>query len=127
MLSDVATQAKCRPGAPRHAACFRITVTGTTADWSRVSSGGWFDVEAGPGSPACGNPAHYTERIVTTKGTLTVRAAGPRLCAGAVDTVHRTYTVMNATGALHHLSGHGIISLAVLPVGATETWTRPKS
>jgi len=54
--------------------CFRITVSGTTtAGLGDNQSGGWFDVEAAPGTPACGQRARYVERIVTGKGALTVQ------------------------------------------------------
>jgi hypothetical protein len=91
----------------------------------QVTAGGWFDIEAVPETRACGQQVHYTERILTTKGGLTVRATGPRLCEGVVGTFHRMYTVIRAAGGLRHIRGHGVITLTVLSSGATETWTPP--
>lgn len=125
-LTDSVAAATCPPGSPRSARCFTITLTGTLAGYGTVRSGGWFDVEVPPSSPACGKPWTYTERLATATGSLVVRATGPRLCLGVETTVLRRYTVARATGTLARLHGAGTITLAVLSVGATETWTPPK-
>ena len=83
-------------------------------------------MEVPQSSPACGKRWTYTERLETASGSLVVRATGPRLCLNTVTTVSRRYTVVRATGNLGHLNGVGRITLAVLSVGAAETWTPPK-
>jgi hypothetical protein len=125
-LTDQAASAKCPPRSPRSAGCFRITLAGTLARYGRLRSGGWFDVEVPQSSPACGRPWTYTERLKTATGSLVVRATGPRLCLNMVTTVRRHYTVTRATGSLAQLHGAGVITLAVLSVGAAETWTLPR-
>ncbi len=125
-LTDQAIPAKCPPGSPGSAQCFVITLAGTLAGYGTLRSGGWFDVEVPQSSPACGKPWTYTESLNTATGSLVVRATGPRLCLDQVTTVLRHYTVVRATGTLSHLHGAGTITLAVLSVGAAETWTPPR-
>jgi hypothetical protein len=125
-FTDQVANAKCPPRSPGSAQCFRITLAGTLAGNGRLRSGGWLDVEVPPSSPACGKPWTYIERLRTATGSLVVRATGPRLCLGVVRTVRRRYIVARATGSLDQLHGAGVITLAVLSVGATETWTPPR-
>jgi hypothetical protein len=125
-ITDQAPRAKCPPRSPKSAQCLQITLAGTLAGYGRLRSGGWLDVEVPQSSPGCGRPWTYTERLKTATGSLMVRATGPRLCLGALTTVRRRYTVARATGTLSQLHGAGVITLAVLSVGATETWTPPR-
>jgi len=101
-------------------------MAGTLAGYGRLRSGEWLDVEVPQSSPACGRSWTYIERLRTATGSLVVRVTGPRLCLGVVNTVHRRYIVARATGSLDQLHGTGVITLAVLSVGATETWTPPR-
>ena len=101
-------------------------MAGTLAGYGRLRSGEWLDVEVPQSSPACGRSWTYIERLRTATGSLVVRVTGPRLCLGVVNTVHRRYIVARATGSLDQLHGTGVITLAVLSVGATESWTPPR-
>ena len=125
ILTDEAARASCPSAVPRGAECFRIELSGTSAILGDVTSGGWLDVEVASTSRACGQTTHHRERVVSTRGWLTVRVSGPRLCLGAVGSTRYKYAVLKAGGGLRSLHGTGSITLNVMNVGATETWTRP--
>ena len=122
VFDDSASTTTCPRRSPAGARCYEINAVADIAPYGKVTLGPTLDVEAPQGTPACGAPARYTTTLSNSLGQIDIVENGPRLCLGVVGTVQRTFTVTGGTGAYAGAAGSGTISMAILSVGASETW-----